>query len=370
MCNTLHVWTKKSLIAVTLLYLTNLVVLTAFGQGTNQQPTVTESRHGDKSEYHDVTTTYPDGTTITVKYLVKIIDGKPFEIKIGTTKFTSNRETNTQSFTDTSYWNDGVTISRISQTRYKPGNGDTLLLLETSRYDKLGNQESGSKKELGLDFKMRDYKWNAKTNDYDLTGTYGKGLETSSCPAPKSVLSGSVAFAKREEEGFGKLNYIGGAVNYSHYFGDGYNVNDSVFNPCGSVRTQVGIGVGGIFIFASDEEFKFNLGTLTAGPEIRFTKNIFSGALQLQGGVAREGFKFGDINEHETSFAVKGGLVLDVFVTNRLAIEFTPQVVWTNFGGESRHFNLYGLGFGYEIGFAMEAERKKIEAERKKAARE
>jgi len=374
MPNQLHIWTKKSLTIASLLCLTHLLFFTAFSQGnpagTGQQTQVTESRSGANNEYHEITTRYPDGSSETIKYLVKTIDGKPFEVKIGHHKQTRDRETGIQISQDTSYWNDGITLREITDMRYKPGGGDTIVLMESSKFDKMGNQESGWKKELGLDLRLRDYKWNPKTQEYELTATYGEGVKPISCPAPKSFLSGSVAFTKKEEEGFGKLNYIGGAVNYSHYFGDGYNVNDSVYNFCGSMRTQVGIGVGGIFVFASDEDFKFNLGTLTAGPEIRFTKNIFSGALQLQGGVAREGFKYGDIKEHETSFAVKGGLVLDVFVTKRLAIEFTPQVVWTNFGGESRHFNLFGLGAGYEIGFAMEAERKKLEAEHKKAARE
>ncbi len=380
MRNHLHISTKKSLIAATLLCLTHLLFFTAFSQGnpvgTGQQPKVTESRSGEKNEFHEVTTSYPDGSSETIKYLVKTIDGKPFEVKIEHHKHITDRETGIVINMDTTYWNDGITIKAISDYRYKPKDRnsnvghDTLILMERSTYDKMGIQESGWKRETGLDLKVREYKWNPKNGEYDLTGTYGKGVQPVSCPVPKSFLSGSVAFGKKEEEGFGKLNYIGGAVNYSHYFGDGYNGIDSVYNPCGSMRTQVGIGVGGIFVFASDEEFKFNFGTLTAGPEIRFTKNIFSGALQLQGGVAREGFKYGDIKEHETSFAVKGGLVLDVFVTKRLAIEFTPQVVWTNFGGESGHFNLYGLGAGYELGFAMEAERKKLEAERKKAARE
>ena len=158
MRNLPHILTKKSFIAAALLCVSQILFFTAFSQGnpsgTGQQPKVSERRFGENNEHHEVTTTYPKGPSVTIRYLVKTIDGKPFEVKTGLHKVTTDRETGIVINLDTSYWNDGITIKKISELRYKPGGGDTIVLMESKSFDKMGIQESGFKQELGLDLKM------------------------------------------------------------------------------------------------------------------------------------------------------------------------------------------------------------------------
>jgi len=362
MRNLLHILTKKCLIAGALLCLSQIIFFTAFSQentvGTGQEPKVYESWSGEKRQYHTVTTRYPDGTSVTYTYFVKIIDGKPFDVKIGYNKQTTDRETGIRISQDTVYWNDGVTISRISEYRYKPkvreNDSDTLLLMEQSSFDKMGVQESGWKRETGLDLKVREYKWNPKTQEYDLKETFGKGVQPISCPVPKATISMEGVFVDNAYE---KIRQLGASLGASFYIPkkqEDPNLNpvDSLFSLYSSgsgSHTQVGIGATAIFVSGSDQDFKLNLSTLTVGPEIRFTKNIFSAALQLQGGVAKNGFKYGDYKDHENSFVLKTGLVIDCWFSNRVAVEAAPLALMTKFSDETKWS--FGVGVGVAVKF-------------------
>ena len=164
---------------------------------------------------------------------------------------------------------------------------------------------------------------------------------TSTRTLPKTTLGGGLIFIDRSNE---SLDFFGGDV-HAHFYGRAWGNTDSAAGfTSDSWRTQLGGGVNVFVAFESDQDIKFTLSGVTAGPELRFSKGSFASVIFLQGGIVKDQIKFGDTKDHESGFGLRTGLSLEWWVGQKFAFQATPQALMTKFDDKA-DWN-FAAGFG------------------------
>jgi len=251
-------------------------------------------------------TKYPDGTTITTRYVTKTIDGKSFDQKIQTTKEVRKANSSEIIVFDTAYHTDGVTFKETEEYRFFGERSfDGLVYHLKYTYDKAGRVNGGHKKEKGIDGKWSIYYYDSAKREYkpgyvDEDG-YVQPLAAETLP--KIAVGVGYALSKIDNE-FEKINYKGGQINFDYFFPD-KSLNDT---GASAIYTQFGARASSTFLFANVDNTKLNFTTITAGPQFRLDYKRFGASVGLQAGVAIDGIKFDDYKEHESSFAWLGRL--------------------------------------------------------------
>ena len=302
---------------------------------------------------------YPDKTRIQKDYKVRTINGKKIEILLKSYRSVTDPNTNQRIGYDTVFHKDGVTPKQISKMTYADSFGTRKNHLEVRTFDKFGNLTAGSRTELGFDNKTRIYILDPSTQQFELEPTYidgvpvpKTGVKTSYCPAPRSIVTVSYAFTKKDN-GFEDINYKGVEASYSFVLG---RTDLDTTGPSQRPRTPLSkfaLRVLASFLSGGVDngiETKWNLATVTVGPEFRLSGNRFVVSIFAQGGVAQEVFKFDDIKEDKTSLAFETGVTAGWFFGKHLGIQVSPQVLMTKFNDKSVWNFVGSAGLAYRMG--------------------
>jgi len=251
-------------------------------------------------------TKYPDGTTVTTRYVTKTIDGKSFDQKIQTTKEIRNADTKEIIVFDTVYHEDGVTFKEPEELRFFGERSyETVVYDLKYTYDKAGRVNGGHKKEKGFDGKWSIYYYDSTKGEYrrGYVDEDGHVQPLAAETLPKIAVGVGYAFSKIDNE-FEKTNYNGGEINFDYFFPD-KSLNDTLAS---AIYTQFGARASSTFLFENVDNTKFTFTSITAGPQFRLNYKRLGASVGLQAGVAIDGIKFDDYKEHESSFAWLGRL--------------------------------------------------------------
>ena len=328
--------------------------------------------------FRAITTTKQGETTIvvTVTYQEKTVDGKKVQKKMRAEKEITDEKHQQVTIIDTMFDQHGVAAAAVTEHHFSSGK---WIFTEKKEFGLSGQLINHRKYEVGYDGVTREYPLDEKTGEFGAIGkpithnqelellenrvneghghyekddpvekppTTGDSHSSMNCIPPLTIFVGYAT--ANIDNGVEKARYKGGEATVDWYFA-GNTSCDTFVNPF--LKTQFGVQGGANFLVFKDGDAKYNLTAFTAGPEVRISHESLAAIAFLKFGVITDGFKYGDIKDHESSFTAIPGIGVDWYTNKQRTFAVTARYEWilTKNYEEKRwqHSLIGGITFGF-----------------------